>query len=46
MISNNIDTDLPVYLLNSEHKYWQKFENIEKLERFVHTLYMELVAKY
>ena len=41
-------TDLPVFLLNSEHKYWQNFENAEKLGRFMHTctLYMELIGKY
>ena len=26
-------TDLPVFLLNSEHKDWQNFENAEKLGR-------------
>ena len=33
-------TDLPVFLPNSEHKYWQKLKNTEKLD-FVHTVYME-----
>ena len=31
-------TDFPVFLLNSEHKFWQNFKNTEKLEDFVHTL--------
>ena len=39
-------TDLPVFLLNSVHKYWQNFKNTEKLEDFVHTIYMELIVKY
>ena len=38
-------TDLPVFILNSEHKYWQNFKNTEKIEDFVHTIYMELIIK-
>ena len=34
-------TDIPVFLLNSEQKYWQNF----KIVRFC-TVYMELVVKY
>ena len=29
--------------LNSEHKYWQNFENIEKLERFCTYIKYEVV---
>ena len=39
-------TDLPVFLLKSDCKYWQKFENTENLENWHNTSYMELEAKW
>ena len=48
-------TDLPVFLLNSEQKYWQNSENTEKLGRlctYCNTVYgasgkiLKKLAKY
>ena len=39
-------TDSSVILLSSKHDYWWNLENTEKLWSLVHTLYMELFAKY
>ena len=39
-------TDLPVFLLKSDYKYWQKFENTENLENWHNTSCIELEAKW
>ena len=39
-------TDLSVFIRKIDHKYAENFENTEKLEGSIHTLYMELIVKY